>query len=212
MTGAAAREGHALDGAGKGGVILIADHDAEPRAVVWGALQRAGYEVAEAESGDDALDIARREPPLLAILEVSLPELSGYEVCHQLREQYGAGLPIVLVSGERTESFDCVAGILVGADDYVVKPFATDELLARVRRLVRGTTPVAPVVASKLTPRETEVLSMLAEGLEPAEIAAQLFISRRTVGTHLANIMRKLGVRSRAQAVAFAYRDDLVSS
>ena len=212
MTETSAQKGKVLNTAGQGGMILIADHDEETRAVVAGALQKAGYELAEASSGDDALDVARREPPLLVILEVTLPELSGYEVCHQLREQYGAGLPIILISGERTESFDRVAGILVGADDYVVKPFATDELLVRVRRLVRSTTPVAPVVASKLTPRETEVLSMLAEGLEPAQIAAQLFISRRTVGTHLANIMRKLGVRSRAQAVALAYRDDLVGS
>jgi DNA-binding NarL/FixJ family response regulator len=103
-----------------------------------------------------------------------------------------------------------VAGILIGADDYVVKPFAPDELLARVRRLVRSATPVASIVASRLTARETEVLRHLAAGLAPAEIASQLFISRRTVGTDLENIMRKLGVRSRAQAVALAYRDALV--
>jgi DNA-binding CsgD family transcriptional regulator len=92
-----------------------------------------------------------------------------------------------------------------------VKPLAPDELLARVRRLVRSTMPVAPAVASRLTARETEVLRLLAEGCEPAEIAKQLFISRRTVGTHLENIMRKLGVRSRAQAVALAYREELVN-
>ena len=198
--------------AGRGGTILIADDDAETRAVVAGVLQKAGYDIVEAESGDDAIDAARAELPRLVILEVNLPALSGYEVCHQLREDYGTGLPIILISGERTEAFDRVAGILIGADDYVVKPFAPDELLARVRRLVRSAMPVAPAVASRLTARETEVLRLLADGCEPAEIAKQLFISRRTVGTHLENVMRKLGVRSRAQAVALAYREELVTT
>jgi DNA-binding NarL/FixJ family response regulator len=184
----------------------------ETRSLATGALQKAGYEVVEAKSGDDVMDAARRELPRLVILEVTLPGLSGYEVCHQLRHEFGEGLPIIFVSGARTESFDRVAGILIGADDYMIKPFAPDELLARVGRLVRSRVPVAPGVASKLTARETEVLRLLAEGLEQEEIAGQLFISKRTVGTHLENIMRKLGVRSRAQAVAIAYREELVKS
>jgi DNA-binding NarL/FixJ family response regulator len=190
--------------------ILLADHEVETRSLVADVLQKAGYVVVEADSGDDVMDAARRDLPRLVILEVTLPVLSGYEVCHQLREKFGEGLPIIFVSGERTEPFDRVAGILIGADDYLVKPFAPDELLARVGRLVRSRVPVAPGVALKLTPRETEVLRLLAEGLEQEEIAGQLFISQRTVGTHIGNITRKLGVRSRAQAVALAYREDLV--
>jgi DNA-binding NarL/FixJ family response regulator len=193
------------------GTILVADDDAEARSLAAGVLEKVGYRVIQADDGDNAINAARGELPRLVILEVNLPTLSGYEVCHQLKEDFGDDLPIILVSGERTEPFDRVAGILIGADDYVVKPFAPDELLVRVRRLARSTSPVAPIVASKLTPRETEVLRHLAEGLEQAEIAARLFISRRTVGTHLENIMRKLGVRSRAQAVALAYRDELVN-
>jgi DNA-binding NarL/FixJ family response regulator len=192
------------------GTILIADTDAECRSVVASALQKAGYEVIEADDGDVAVDTVRREQPRLVILDVNLPSLSGYEVCHQLKEDFRDGLPIVLVSAERTEPFDRVAGMLIGADDYLVKPFAADELLVRVRRLVRGATQVASGVASKLTPRENEVLRHLAEGLEPDEVAARLVISRRTVGTHLENIMRKLGARSRAQAIAVAYREELV--
>ena len=194
------------------GTILIADRDTKTRSVAAGALERAGYRVVEVESGDDAIDRARLELPQLVILEVNLPGLSGYEVCHRLKEDFGEELPIILVSGERTERFDCVAGMLIGADDYMVKPIAPDELLVRIRRLVRSTVVVAPLAAAKLTARETEVLALLADGLDPAAIAAQLFISRRTVGTHLENIMRKLDVRSRAQAVALAYRDDLVPS
>jgi DNA-binding NarL/FixJ family response regulator len=194
------------------GAILVADHDDEIRTLVTAVLRQAGYETLEATSGDDAIDAARKGLPRLVILEVVLPGLSGYEVCHQLRNEFGEGLPIVFVSADRTEPFDRVAGFLIGADDYLIKPFAPDELLARVRRLARRTAPVAPGVASKLTNREMEVLRLLAEGLEQDEIARQLFITRKTVGTHIENLMRKLGVRSRSQAVALAYREDLIRS
>jgi DNA-binding NarL/FixJ family response regulator len=192
--------------------ILIADHDEEMRSLVAAVLAQAGYETLEAASGDEAIDAARRALPRLVVLEVALPGLSGYEVCHQLRNDFGEALPIVFVSGDRTEPFDRVAGFLIGADDYLVKPFAPDELLARVRRLARRTSPVPASVASKLTNREMEVLRLLAEGLEQDDIARQLFITRKTVGTHIENIMRKLGVRSRSQAVALAYREDLLKA
>jgi DNA-binding NarL/FixJ family response regulator len=212
MAGEALRRRRMAGKAGDLRTILVADHEVETRSLVAGVLQKAGYDVVETDSGEDVMDAARRELPRLVILEVTLPGLSGYEVCHQLRDEFGEGLPIIFVSGERTESFDRVAGILIGADDYIVKPFAPDELLARIGRLVRSRVPVTPGVAVKLTARETEVLRLLAEGLEQDEIAGQLFISRRTVGTHIENIMRKLGVRSRAQAVALAYREELVTS
>jgi DNA-binding NarL/FixJ family response regulator len=153
-----------------------------------------------------------RVAPALVLLEVCLPAICGYEVCRQLRGPYGEALPIVFVSGERTESYDRVAGLLVGADEYLVKPMSPDELLIRVERLLGRSRPVAPPVAAKLTRREREILSLLAEGLHAAEIAARLFISPKTVSTHVDRILRKLGVRSRAQAVALAYRRDLVSA
>ena len=192
--------------------VLVADGDAKLRGRAAKVLQKARYRVIEVDNGDDALDAARLELPSLAILEVNLPGLSGYEVCHQLKDEFGDALPVVLVSGDRTETLDRVAGMLIGADDYLVKPIAPDELLVRARRLIRSTNQIAPAAASTLTARETEVLRHLADGLDPEEIAARLVISRRTVDTHLENIMRKLGVRSRAQVVALAYRDDLVNT
>jgi DNA-binding NarL/FixJ family response regulator len=192
--------------------VLVADGDAKLRGRAAKVLQKARYRVIEVDNGDDALDAARLELPSLAILEVNLPGLSGYEVCHQLKDEFGDALPVVLVSGDRTETLDRVAGMLIGADDYLVKPIAPDELLVRARRLIRSTNQIAPAAASTLTARETEVLRHLADGLDPKEIAARLVISRRTVGTHLESIMRKLGVRSRAQVVALAYRDDLVNT
>jgi DNA-binding NarL/FixJ family response regulator len=192
--------------------ILIADDDPEARSLIADALGQAGYETREASSGNEALEAARTELPRLVILEVALPGLCGYEVCHQLRGEFGDGQPIIVVSADRPEPFDAVAGLLLGADDYLTKPLSPDELLARVRRLDRRSVPVAPGVASKLTKREMEVLRLLAEGHEQDDIASELFISRKTVGTHIEHVLKKLGVRSRAQAVALAYRDDLVGT
>ena len=194
------------------GRILIVDEDPESRALFATALEQAGYNTLEAVTGQEGLAVARSELPRLVILEVALPGLCGYEVCHQLRTEFGEGLPIVFVSGARTEAYDVVAGLMLGADDYLTKPVAADELLARVRRLDRRAAPVVPGVAAKLTKREMEVLRLLAEGYEQDDIAHELFISRKTVGTHIEHILRKLGVRSRAQAVALAYRDDLVGT
>src|SRR4051812_5347299 len=82
------------------GTILLADHDAEARSRAATVLGKGGYLVIEVDNGDDAIEAVRRDTPCLVILEVTLPGLSGYEVCHQLKEDFGQGLPIVLVSGE----------------------------------------------------------------------------------------------------------------
>jgi DNA-binding NarL/FixJ family response regulator len=168
-------------------------------------LEEGGYRVVEAVDGLAALAAVRAERPAAVILDVNMPRLSGYEVCRSLREEHGPELPVMFVSGERTESFDRVAGLTIGADDYLVKPFAADELLARLRGLLRRAgRPEA--AASTLTRRELEVLRLLADGLDQAEIAERLVISPKTVGTHIERILAKLGAHSRAEAVALAYR------
>jgi DNA-binding NarL/FixJ family response regulator len=116
-------------------------------------------------------------------------------------------------SGERTKSFDRAAGLLIGADDYLIKPFAPDELVARVQRLLgRVQAPAPPRGLSRLTKRELEVLGLLADGMSQVDIAHSLVISQKTVGTHIEHILSKLGVKSRAQAVALAYRDRLLEA
>ena len=172
-------------------------------------MERNGFNVVEVASGEQALEAVSESRPSIALLEIPLGPLSGYEVCRALRAEHGDELPIAFVSGSRTESYDRVAGLLVGADDYIVKPYAADELLTRVRNLVRRSRPLAPTVAASLTRREREVLRLLVEGMRAEEIAGRLFISRKTVGTHIENILRKLGVRSQAQAIALAYRSQL---
>jgi DNA-binding CsgD family transcriptional regulator len=114
----------------------------------------------------------------------------------------------MFVSGERIESFDRVAGLLVGGDDYLAKPFELDELVARARRLVER--PWGSTQTSSLTEREQQVLALLADGLTPAEVAQDLIISRSTVGTHIEHIYEKLGARTRAHAVGIAFRSGVL--
>jgi DNA-binding response OmpR family regulator len=195
-----------IDRAAGEGPILLAEDDEPLAELVRQVLLAGGYEVVVVHDGLEAL---HAEEPLAAILDVNLPGVSGYQVCDALRRAYGPALPILFISGERTESFDRVAGLLVGADDYLVKPFEPGELLARVTALVERR--AAPADARRgLTDREHEVLGLLADGLRQEEIAARLVISKKTVGTHIEHILGKLGVRSRAEAVAAAYRHSLV--
>src|SRR5215212_5416880 len=115
--------------------VLVVDDDEECLTLVAALLTRVGLEVRVARSGTRALEAVRLGRPLAVILEVRLPGVSGYELCHELRDRFGAELPIVFLSGTRVEPHDRTVGILAGADDYVVKPFDPNELLARVRRL-----------------------------------------------------------------------------
>jgi two-component system nitrate/nitrite response regulator NarL len=199
------------------GTILIVDDDADYRAFVSSILSRVGYSTREASSGEEALNSVRSERPSCVLLDVLLPGVTGYAVCKELRDEYGDALPIVFVTGERTDPGDRVAGLLLGADDYVVKPFDPDELLARVRRmLVRAEFAGARNGDRRrrsfgLTGREREILSLLADGLGQERVASELVISPKTVATHIQRILGKLGVHSRAEAVALAHREGLTT-
>ncbi len=193
------------------GHLLVVDGDEDLRAHVVGLLCEAGYTTTETGLGLEAVDLVRREKPDLVVLEVNLPGLSGYEVCRRVRDEQGSTPMILFVSGDRTDSLDRVAGLLLGGDDYLVKPFAAEELLARVRVLLRR----LPGRRgnghhSSLTTRERQVLKLLADGLDQRQIAERLVISGKTVGTHIERILTKLHVHSRAQAVAVAFRANLV--
>jgi DNA-binding NarL/FixJ family response regulator len=189
--------------------VLIADADQAQRETLAGLLTKAGFRVLQAEAGDQALALARSGTPEAVILEVPLATLSGYEVCHTLRGEFGE-LPIIFLSGARTESYDRVAGLLLGADDYLVKPYAEGELIARLTNLIRRSRTRALGDTRRLTKRELEVLDLLGEGLRHEDVARRLFISPKTVATHVEHILRKLGVRSRAEAIAVAYREEIL--
>lgn len=197
--------------AGKGApTILIVDDDEGCRQAVATAIREAGFAAVEASSAEEALLMAAEAQPALAVVDVHLPRVSGYELCRRLLERRPQ-VAVVFISGERTESFDRVAGLLLGADDYLVKPFELDELVARVRAVLRRSAPPVPERMASLTRRELEVLRLLADALDQRQIAEALVISPKTVGTHIERILEKLGVHSRAQAIALAYREELTS-
>jgi len=191
--------------------ILVVDEDESFRTYAADLLENAGYATVRLASGKAVLPATLAERPAAVLLEVDLPGLHGYEVCRELRDQYSDDVPIIFVSGERTDAVDRSAGLLVGADDYVVKPVDSGELIARVRRLVdrqrsNGEVSTSDAKLALLTRREREVLDLLTEGYRQEEIARKLVISPKTVATHIHRVLGKLEVRSRAQAVAHALR------
>jgi DNA-binding NarL/FixJ family response regulator len=191
------------------GRVLVVDDDEGVRHLMSSALCLAGFVVHAFGTGEEALAAADAEEFEVAVVDIRLPGISGYGVCRELRRRFGNAVGIVFVSGERVESFDRVAGLLIGADDYVTKPFAPEELVERVRRLPAELSNGSRR-QSRLTARELDVLRLLTEGLEQQGIAERLVISPKTVATHIEHILAKLGVHSRAQAIALAFREDLL--
>jgi DNA-binding NarL/FixJ family response regulator len=197
----------------------VIDQDREFRRLaeeVLGQMNHHAHAVASAVEAQVFLDGDR---PALVVIEVELPDLNGLAILAQLLETFGDDLPVILTSSTRGTPLDRAAGLLLGADDYLVKPIDPAELVARVRRSLRRSGAVTtngngngrkPAEVASLSPREQEILGLLAGGQTQKQIAAALVISPKTVGTHIQHVLAKLGVHSRAQAVARAYNDGLV--
>jgi len=196
-----------------GGGILLVDDDEGFRSFVSELLESIGYQTRELATGNEVLAAVADERPAAILLDVQLPGLNGYEVCRELRQRYGDSIAIIFISGTRTDPLDRSGGLLLGADDYLVKPVDPAELIARVTRLVgrprsNGDAASSGGKLESLTRRENEILDLLAEGFRQEEIADRLVISPKTVATHIQRILGKLEVRSRAQAVSIALRED----
>ncbi len=115
--------------------ILIVDDEAMIRKAVHLALEKEGYEVVEAETGGEALRRIELSKPDLILLDIMLPDVSGFDVCRDIRKA-GLRVPIIILSA-KTEEIDVVVGLEIGADDYITKPFRTRELLARIAAHLR---------------------------------------------------------------------------
>lgn len=164
--------------------LLIVDDDALLRRSVAFNLEQAGYRVSTAASAEDALALARRDPPALVLLDIGLPGMDGLDALRRFRQEFAA--PVIFVTARRRE-LDEVVGLELGADDYVTKPFDLDVLLARIKAVLRraGPPPAAPPAAPlicgdlvidpaahtvtvggrpvELTPREFDLLLALAQ-------------------------------------------------
>jgi two-component system phosphate regulon response regulator PhoB len=119
--------------------ILVVDDEPDIIALVAYHLARSGYRVSTASTGTEALQAAREEQPALVVLDLMLPELSGFQVLERLRaDRAFSEIPVLMLTARRDEP-DRVQGLSLGADDYLVKPFSPQELVLRVRNILRRT-------------------------------------------------------------------------
>lgn len=208
--------------------VLIADDQAMVRAGFAALLNAAdGISVlGDAEDGAIAVDEVKRLRPDVVLMDVRMPRRDGLWAAEQI---VSAGLPTRVLMLTTFDIDDYVYSALqIGASGFLLKDAPADELVRAVRVVAQGDALLAPSVtkrlieqvtsrtarpttaaASVLTPRELEVLSTVADGKSNAEIAQELFVSEQTVKTHVSNMLTKLGLRDRAQAVVFAYENGL---
>jgi len=204
------------------------EDDPKTRAMVALYLQREGYDVATAEDGVRALEVAREREPHLVVLDLMLPRMDGLAVCRALRES--RTVPGIIMVTARTTEEDKLAGLDLGADDYVTKPFSPRELMARVRAVLRRASEedrveIAGILIDRvrrdvrvadaeiaLTPTEYRLLDALATAAGRT-FTRQELVDRafggdydgldRTVDVHIKNLRRKLGAAGEAIATVF---------
>ncbi|MGA8788727.1 MAG: response regulator transcription factor [Paenarthrobacter sp.] len=172
--------------------------------------------VGEAASGEEALEAAQQHAPDVVLMDLAMGAgMDGIEAIKQLRQRTPKQAIIVFTTYD--SDADIVRAVDAGAMGYLLKDAAPEEIFAAVRGAVQGKSVMSAPVASRLfqqlrnpdevlTPREAELLSLLTEGLSNRDLGKRLFISEATVKTHLAHIYAKLGVETRAAAIATAIR------
>jgi DNA-binding NarL/FixJ family response regulator len=211
--------------------VLIADDQ---------ALVRAGFRkileadsqievVAEAADGLEAVEAARRLGPDVVLMDIRMPNLDGLEATRRLLDGDGQTTRVLILTTFGLDEYVYEA-LRAGASGFLVKDAPPEDLLSAVHVIDRGDAlldpsitkavidefarrPLRPDLAGKLealTAREREVLELLARGLSNAEIAVRFVVSEGTVKTHVASVLRKLGLRDRVQAVIYAYESGLV--
>jgi two-component system, NarL family, response regulator DevR len=206
-------------------VVLADDHD-----LIRGGLKatlRAFPEfsvVGEARDGLEAVKEALRLRPELVVMDVRMPKLGGIEACREIRSQ--APEINVLVLTSFADERAVMSAIVAGASGFMLKDVRTDDLVAAMRTVGRGGKTLDPASsaaiidqlrkgtflspeqrqAAELSERERKILTLIAEGLTNREIAAQVYLSEKTVKHHVSDILAKLGVSRRSQAASFAVR------
>jgi DNA-binding NarL/FixJ family response regulator len=198
-------------------VLLVDDH----MAIRMGLMTAIGDEpdmevVANAEDGPEGIEAYRRHRPDVVIVDLRMQGMSGVEMIRALRHEFGAVRILIYSNYARGE--EVYQAIMAGASGIVVKEMAVDQLLEAIRAVFSGKQYIPPQVAAKigermlanLSPREMEVLKLLAKGMSNKEIAARLGLVVGTIKIHVANIFSKLGVSDRTQALVAAVRRGVI--
>jgi two-component system, NarL family, response regulator len=181
------------------------------------ALQPDFEVVAEASTAAEAVDCFRSVQPELAIIDLRFPDRSGVDVILTLKAEFPRGRFLILTTFDTDE--DLYRGIQAGADGFLLKGIAMDELVDAIRKTLRGSGGLSPEMGIRLarrlakpslTARETEILTSLVAGLSNKELSSQLHVSEDTVKFHLKGIFQKLGVLDRTQAVVAAVKQGIV--
>ena len=208
--------------------ILVADdHPVVRDGLVAMLSTQADFEViGEAGDGAQTVTLAHELEPDVILLDLEMPEMDGVQVIQQLRQTCPVVRVLVFTAFDTDERI--LGAVQAGAQGYLLKGVSRDELFQAIRVIHGGGSLLQPIVASKLmrqvsqednapdlpeklTPRELEVLGLLAQGLQNKEIALELVISERTVKFHVSSILQKLDAGNRTEAVTIAIQHGLVS-
>lgn len=205
-------------------LLVVDDHEVVRQGLVALLDRRDRFQVvAEAGTVEEALDATRRFQPDLVVMDVRLPDGSGIEACREIRAEYPATRVVMLTSYPDEEAV--LSAIIAGASGYLLKqirardlvvalesvgrgeslldPAVTEKVLERVRRIASGT---YQDELAQLTAQEQKILMLVAEGKTNKEIAAEVFLSDKTVKNYVSSILSKLNLERRAQAAAFVAR------
>lgn len=217
--------------------ILVVDDDLGTRLSIGDYLELSGYEVVTANDGQEGLVMVNKHHPDLIVTDIIMPQMNGYELVRQVRQQpLFRLLPVILLTA-RTQTQERILGYQSGCDLYLPKPFELEELAAAINNLLERSQIIqteyklslqenlkkADSVSEtdwnnhretqlyeSLTAREQEVLEILTHGLSNAEIGDRLYLSPRTVEKYVSSLLRKTDTSNRAELVRFAMEHNLV--
>ena len=210
--------------------LLVVDDVPLFRAGLTSALRGAGYEVVgEAADGEAAVALAETAQPDIVLLDVLMPGMSGIDALAKIHA-VAPDAAVVLLTGSESEE-DLIASVRLGARGYIVKDMPFDQLVLSIDSVAKGGAAISPVMAGKLfdvarqfalhqdmlgvrkptlTSREIEVLELVSDGKTSKQIGDLLYISENTVKNHIRNVLDKLGLHSRNEAVLYAVRESLI--
>ncbi len=211
--------------------LLVVDDVPLFRSGLTAALKGAGYTVVgEAPDGESAVAFAETEQPDIVLLDLLMPGMSGIDVLEKIAA-VAPNAAVVLLTGSESDE-DMVAAIRGGARGYILKDMPFDQLVESINNIADGGAAISPGMAGKLfdvtrqllrhqelvgarkpslTGREIEVLGLVADGRTSRQIGDILFISENTVKNHIRNVLDKLGMHSRNEAVLYAVRENLIT-